>query len=337
MSEVNLNITPTVTTTNVIVNDNTIQITPSAVGLVVSTGGIVGATGATGPEGATGFGATGATGTAGSQGATGLSVLNGATDPTSGVGVNGDFYINTNSTTLFGPKAIGSWPAGIGLVGSTGLTGATGPSGGPTGATGATGPAGSPGGATGATGPMAVVGGANTNIQYNNANSLGGSAAFTFNNSTNVVTATGNIVTSNTFVGNVKGPVINLNYGTENVNLIPAQTGTYNFDLITGGIRYTTSNASANVGLNFRGNSTVTTNTLVGNAQSIVATYVLQNGNTAYNVANVSIDGSGQTIKWVSGFTPIGSSNSISAYTFTIVKTSTTPTYTVLGSMTRYQ
>src|ERR1700677_2614396 len=72
-----------------------------------SLAGTAGAPGATGPQGAQGVagvaGGTGATGAPGATGATGLSVLNGTTNPTTAVGVDGDFYINTASKTIFGP------------------------------------------------------------------------------------------------------------------------------------------------------------------------------------------------------------------------------------------
>ena len=59
-----------------------------------------------------------------------------------GVGGDGDFYLDTTATTLYGPKASGAWPTpGTSLIGATGAVGATGPAG-PTGNTGATGPAG---------------------------------------------------------------------------------------------------------------------------------------------------------------------------------------------------
>lgn len=79
----------------------------------------------------------------------GKSVLNGAVDPTT-EGVDGDFYINTATWTIFGPKASGVWPAGVSLVGPTGATGPQGEQGiqgiqGVQGETGATGPAGADG------------------------------------------------------------------------------------------------------------------------------------------------------------------------------------------------
>jgi hypothetical protein len=134
--------------------------------------GLTGATGATGPQGPIGLtGATGAQGPRGPQGGAGTNgtaVLNGISAPLWFNGANGDFYINTATNTLYGPKVSGVWPAGISLVGPqgiqglTGATGATGPQGpiGLTGATGATGPQGTIGltGATGATGPQGTIG-----------------------------------------------------------------------------------------------------------------------------------------------------------------------------------
>jgi len=125
--------------------------------------GATGATGATGPAGPTGL-----TGAAGPAGTNGNSVLNGATAPNNNQGANGDFFINTATNTLYGPKANGTWPAGVSLVGPAGVagpqglagaTGATGPQG-PAGATGLTGAAGAvgPQGPAGATGPTGLTG-----------------------------------------------------------------------------------------------------------------------------------------------------------------------------------
>ena len=61
-------------------------------------------------------------GDAGADGADGKTVLNGASDPTT-QGVDGDFYINTTSDTIFGPKTSGSWGSGTSLVGPTGPQG----------------------------------------------------------------------------------------------------------------------------------------------------------------------------------------------------------------------
>lgn len=55
----------------------------------------------------------------GTPGADGRTILNGTVDPTT-EGVDGDFYINTTTNTIFGPKASGTWPAGVSLVGPNG-------------------------------------------------------------------------------------------------------------------------------------------------------------------------------------------------------------------------
>jgi hypothetical protein len=54
----------------------------------------------------------------GIDGADGRTILSGSVDPTT-EGEDGDFYINTATTTLFGPKDT-TWPAGVSLVGPAG-------------------------------------------------------------------------------------------------------------------------------------------------------------------------------------------------------------------------
>ena len=53
----------------------------------------------------------------------GNTVLSGTVDPTAADGADGDFWINTATSTLFGPKAAGAWPAGVSLVGPAGSGG----------------------------------------------------------------------------------------------------------------------------------------------------------------------------------------------------------------------
>ena len=87
----------------------------------------------------------------------GAVMRSGSGAPSGGLGADGDFYVDTSASRLYGPKTAGAWGSGVSLIGPAGATGATGPAGstGPTGATGATGPTGptGPTGATGATGP----------------------------------------------------------------------------------------------------------------------------------------------------------------------------------------
>lgn len=80
--------------------------------------------GPAGPQGPQGI--QGPAGTNGTNGVDGKTVRYGAADPTGADGVDGDFYINTTSHTIFGPKAGGAWPAGTSLVGPQGPAGADG-------------------------------------------------------------------------------------------------------------------------------------------------------------------------------------------------------------------
>jgi hypothetical protein len=79
---------------------------------------LVGATGATGADGDDG--ATGATG------ADGKTVRNGSGAPSTGLGVDGDFYIDPSTSLIYGPKASGTWPSGVSLIGATGAAGSNG-------------------------------------------------------------------------------------------------------------------------------------------------------------------------------------------------------------------
>jgi hypothetical protein len=111
-----------------------------------------------------------------------------------------------------------------------------------------------------------------------------------------------------------------------------AATGTVNFDLITQGVLYYTTNASANFTLNFRGNGATTLNSIMAVGDSISAVFLNTNGGTAYYPTVFQIDGSAVTPKWSGGTAPAaGNASSIDAYSFTIIKTAATPTYTVLA------
>jgi hypothetical protein len=119
-------------------------------------------------------------------------ILNGKGAPANSDGINGDFYIDTRSLLIYGPKAKGKWPlpqnlqGPIGATGVTGISGSdgkngsdaksgtananvvgtTGPQGergltgaaGPAGPAGAAGSSGSGGGTPGATGATGAVG-----------------------------------------------------------------------------------------------------------------------------------------------------------------------------------
>jgi hypothetical protein len=83
-----------------------------------------------GPRGEQGFeGVAGQNGAAGSDGAT---ILSGTTVPNSALGHDGDFYLRTNTSEIYGPKSGGFWgsPTSLkGADGGPGPPGAPGPAG----------------------------------------------------------------------------------------------------------------------------------------------------------------------------------------------------------------
>ena len=116
-----------------------------------------------------------------------------------------------------------------------------------------------------------------------------------------------------------------------------AATGTVNFDVSTQGVLYYTTNASANFTLNFRGNSGTTLNSILATGDSVSAVFLNTNGGTAYYPTVFQIDGSAVTPKWSGGSAPdAGNASSIDAYSFTIIKTASTPTYTVLAGAVKF-
>jgi hypothetical protein len=131
--------------------------------------------------------------------------------------------------------------------------------------------------------------------------------------------------------------ILNAPLETTNVSATAA-TGTINVEIGSlGSVWYYTTNASANFTLNFRKSSTVSLSTLLGVGQSVTIVFLNTNGATAYYPTVFQIDGSAVTPKWQGGSAPSsGNASSIDAYTFVIIKTASTPTYTVLASQAKF-
>jgi len=62
-------------------------------------------------------GAAGPAGAAGVAGTNGNTILYGAIAPADGTGIDGNFYIDTATNMLYGPKSAGTWPAGTSMIG----------------------------------------------------------------------------------------------------------------------------------------------------------------------------------------------------------------------------
>ena len=168
-------------------------------------------------------------------------------------------------------------------------------------------------------------GGNSSQLQFNNSNTFAGANTLTFDNTTNTLTSTGNIILQRAF--------------EKYTSTGSGSTGTINYDVLTQSIVYDTANAIANFTLNIRGNSTTSLNTILPVGDTVTVVYLNTVGSTAYIANTIQIDGSTVTPKYAVGTGPtVGTrtSNSIQSYTFTIIK-SATNSYTVLGSFTEFQ
>jgi len=112
-----------------------------------------------------------------------------------------------------------------------------------------------------------------------------------------------------------------------------AAATTVHFDASTQGVLYYTSNATANWTLNVRGTSGTTLSSVLAVGDAITVSFLVTNGSTAYYQTAFNIDGSAVTPKYSGGTAPAsGNASAIDVYTYTIIKTAATPTYTVFGA-----
>jgi hypothetical protein len=115
-----------------------------------------------------------------------------------------------------------------------------------------------------------------------------------------------------------------------------AATGTVQFDALTQGVLYYTTNASGNWTLNVRGDSGTTLNSVLTTGDSITIVFLATQGSTAYYSNAFTIDGTSVTPKYISGTAfSAGNASSIDSYVYTIIKTGSA-TFTVLASQTKF-
>jgi len=157
---------------------------------------------------------------------------------------------------------------------------------------------------------------------------------------------TGNLTTGNLSTGNVTSTSLTSNTVTmsaaiENAYLIAsAPLSAQTFYAANGSLQYFTGITNTNWNSNFTYSPTVSLNTVLGFGQTISFAVLVTNGTPlAYysNTANVDGTSTGVTVYWQNNVVPInGYANGIDSYAYTIIKTSATPTYTVLASQTRF-
>jgi hypothetical protein len=251
---------------------------PSGIAGATGSVGPIGLTGPAGPTGNAGLpGATGPIGLTGPAGTNGTAVLNGTSVPSLSTGVDGDFYINTASNELFGPKANGVWSNGVSLVGPAGVSGTPGNPG-PQGPQGVQGPAG---------GGMTVNCGTTFNTNYTIRGD--GSGTYECTNAL-VVTSTGKVGIGNTSPSSS----YDLNVGNGGI-LVDGTTTTSNFagKLRVGGT------TSTSYDFQVDGQAYVTSGLRIGTTSTPVTGGILTSGNIETNgrfVQNSSTTGTGTVL-----------------------------------------
>jgi hypothetical protein len=115
-----------------------------------------------------------------------------------------------------------------------------------------------------------------------------------------------------------------------------ATTGTTNFDFLTQAVLYHTTVATGQFTINLRGSSSTTLNNMLSVGESVTGAFL--NTNTTFYVSTITIDGSSTNVvlEYQGGSAPTAGNAGIDAYTFTAIKTATTPAYTILASQTQF-
>jgi hypothetical protein len=94
--------------------------------------------------------------------------------------------------------------------------------------------------------------------------------------------------------------------------------------------------ATGNFTINLRGSSSTTLNNMLSVGESVTGAFL--NTNTTFYVSTITIDGSSTNVvlEYQGGSAPSSGNAGIDVYSFTAIKTATTPAYTILASQTQF-
>jgi len=142
-------------------------------------------------------------------------------------------------------------------------------------------------------------------------------------------------VTSNLLSPNLAFSITTL-FETANV-FSTAIGGTTNIDILNNTVYFFSSNTTANVTFNVRGNSSTSLDSALNTGSSISLAILLKQGLNNYK-ANLNIDGTLISPYWIGNTYPVysvGFQESIDTYTFNIIKTGSS-SYTVLAANSKF-
>jgi hypothetical protein len=131
-----------------------------------------------------------------------------------------------------------------------------------------------------------------------------------------------------------------VNNMSETSNLVAAAINSANVAyLANGAVQYYTTAAGANWVQGITYSSAATINSALPLGQAVTLAVLVTQGGTGYFSNTITIDGTttGVTTYWQGNTAPsAGHTNCIDVYNYTIIKTSTTPTYTVLATQSQF-
>jgi hypothetical protein len=149
----------------------------------------------------------------------------------------------------------------------------------------------------------------------------------------------GNLYVGNEFVipGGGKVTSSGLANFLEKANVVATSPAAIvNVDLTQVSVMYWTSNASANITANIRGDADTPLNSLLAVGQSITSVLFIPNGISNYYINTVKIDNTTVSPAYQGNAAPtLGNPNSVDIYSFTILKTADA-TYKVFASQTQF-
>jgi hypothetical protein len=147
----------------------------------------------------------------------------------------------------------------------------------------------------------------------------------------------GNNISLSSSTGLVTASVDTFTFAKEKVTINTAgATGAINLDVLSNAITFYSGNATGNVTLNIRGNSTVTLNTMLAVGESVTSTFVYNTGASGFTTTAYQIDGVAVTPRWSGNTVPYVAITGTQSVTLTAIKTAAS-TYTVIGSFTGYR
>jgi hypothetical protein len=141
------------------------------------------------------------------------------------------------------------------------------------------------------------------------------------------------------FSGTSSTEAIKFTNAAEAANLVSiAITANTTLYLANGAVQFYTANAASNTTVNITWSSSTTMNTAMAVGDTITVAMLFTNGANTWWPNVYQIDGLAATPKWQGGSAPTsGNASGIDAYTFTVIKTAATPTYTFLASQSQFK